>query len=93
MPFRLCGRLVREGPGGRDSRGDGAPLQSLRLFANRMRWRREQTTFLSRDQLVEVVWLLFADQISRLQVEPVDAVVDGTNREETDESVLQSYSQ
>jgi hypothetical protein len=42
-----------------------------------MRWRREQTTFLSRDQLVEIVWLLFADQISRLHVEPVDAVVDG----------------
>jgi hypothetical protein len=40
-------------------------------------WRREQITFLSRDQLVEIVWLLFADQISRLSVEPVEAVVDG----------------
>jgi hypothetical protein len=52
-----------------------------------MRWRREQTTFLTRDQLVEIVWLLFADQISRLHVEPVDAVVDGPDRKETDESV------
>jgi hypothetical protein len=43
---------------------------------------REQTTFLSRDQIVETVWLVFADQISRLQTEPVEAVVDGMSIKE-----------
>ena len=55
----------------------GAPVCCMRLPSTFLKFRGEQTTFLSRDQLVEVVWVLFADQISRLQVEPVEAVVDG----------------